>query len=113
MRERLTRAIGTYNEVAGSDERVKGLVEGKERLIEIRLGAGETYNFLIEGTVAHPLRDGAADGPPDILIRSDAETLEAIFAGTLSPVKAMATGRLILKAPIMDLLLLRNYFSRA
>ena len=98
--------------MAGSDERVQGFVQGKKRLVEIRLGSGETYNFLIEGTVAHPLKDGAAAESPDILIRSTAETLEEIFSGTLSPVKAMATGRLILKAPIMDLLLLRNYFSK-
>lgn len=113
MRERLKGAIDAYNEAAGADPGIRKFVEGKRRMVEIRLEEGRAYHFLIEEVVAHPLRDGPAEEKPDILVKSTSEVFEEIFAGTLSPVKAMATGKLVLKASIMDLLLLKRYFDGA
>ena len=75
------------------------------------MGSGENYNFLLEGTKAHPLRVGKAEDTADIVIKSSEKTLRDIMAGNLSPIKAMAKKELILNASIMDLLLLRKFFS--
>ena len=111
MREILEGAIETFNWLAGDNEKMRQAVRGIKRLVEIRLEDGEEYNFLLEGTTAHPLVVGKAETPADIVIVSSETTLREIMAGHLSPVKAMAKKELRIKASIMDLLLMRKFFS--
>ena len=86
-------------------------MEGKIRLVEIQLEDDVAYNFLLEGPNAHSLTKGRANGETDIVIKSSEGVLRDIAGGRLSPMKAMATGKLVIKAPFTDLLLLRKVFS--
>ena len=111
MLDLLETSIETYNRITREDDRIRKLVEGKIRLVEIQLDDDVAYNFLLEGPRAHSLAEGRADGDTDIVIKSSEGVLRDIAGGRLSPMKAMATGKLVIKAPFTDLLLLRKVFS--
>jgi len=111
MIESLKKAIDTYNRLAADNERVRNAVEGKFRTVEIRLRDGDGYNFILEGVSAHSLEEGRCNGDADIIIDSTKEVLESIMKGELSPFKAMARREVVIHAPILDLLLMKRFFS--
>ncbi len=111
MLDLLETSIETYNRITQEDDRIRKLVEGKVRVVEIQLEDDVAYNFYLEGDRAHSLVEGRANAETDIVIKSSENVLRDIAGGRMSPMKAMATGKLVIKAPFTDLLLLRKVFS--
>ncbi|MDP6156128.1 MAG: hypothetical protein QGH39_04475 [Candidatus Thermoplasmatota archaeon] len=111
MIESLEKAIDTYNRLAPDNDRIRKSVEGKLRIVEIRLRDGNGYNFIMEGVTAHSLKEGRCNEKADIIVDSTSEILEGIMKGEVSPFKAMARREIVIHAPIMDLLLMKKLFS--
>ncbi len=111
MIESLEKAIDTYNRLAADNDQIRKVVEGKFRTVEIRIKDGIGFSFILEGVTAHSLKEGRCNGDADIIIDSSKEILESLMKGELSPFKAMARRDVIIHAPIMDLLLMKKFFS--
>lgn len=110
MVEQLIRgAIEKLNEKRESDDKVRAELEGLDRRIMISLSDGRIFNFTIENGHSSELQDGAIRDP-DILIESDAETLEGIFKGEIGAMKALALKKIRVQASIQDMLRIRKLF---
>lgn len=110
MVEQLIRdAIEKLNEKRENDEKARAELEGLDRTIMISLTDGRIFNFAIENGRSSELREGAIQNP-DILIESDAETLEGIFKGEIGAMKALALKKIKVMASIQDMLRIRKLF---
>ena len=110
MVEKLIRdAIEKLNAKRESDEKARAELDGLDRTIMISLSDGRIFNFAIENGHLGELGEGAIQNP-DILIESDAETLEGIFRGEIGAMKALALKKIKVMASIQDMLRIRKLF---
>jgi putative sterol carrier protein len=109
LRTKLEEAIGKFNAKAREDPKLSGELEGIDRKVLVECSDGPRYNFRIENKQMTPLVDGEI-ADPDVRIKSDSASLLALLKGELKPMKAMALGKVKIKASLEDLMRLRKFF---
>ncbi len=109
IEEKLRAAIDKFNKLAEEDPKVKSEVKDIVRRVQIVLEDGPTYHFVLDHGHIDGLEHGAID-PAEITVTTDTATLEGIFNGEVSALRAYATKKLKLKASLQDLMTLRKFF---
>ncbi len=70
-----------------------------------------TYNMRLEEGQIVDLEEGQAQGDADLTITADEEVLRGVIAREIAPFKALATGKLRVKASLEDTLRFRKLLS--
>jgi putative sterol carrier protein len=109
VRENIEQAIEKFNKAVQDDPKLQKEVKGIVRRVQIVLEDGPSYHFVLDdGHI-----DGLLDGPlteAEITVTTDTATLEGIFSGEVSALRAYASKKLKLKASLQDLMTLRKFF---
>lgn len=108
MEEMLQGLIDRFNEKARNDVRLKDEISGMDRTIQIEAGE-EKFHFRLRDGRIYDLSRGAAANP-DVLVAADRATMLGLLRREIPPMKALATGRLRIKASLEDMLRLRKLF---
>ena len=102
--------MDTFNKKVAEDEKLKGMVEGKERTVVMEVTDGESYNFELKDCTLQGPNKGDLEAP-DVRVTADTATFTGIFDNEINPLKAYASKKLKLKASFGDLLLLQKLFK--
>jgi putative sterol carrier protein len=109
LRKLLEDMIERFNRKVEGDGGLREELQGLEKTIQIASGPHRYYMTLrdcrIEGLVE------GEHGAPDLAISADEETLKGVLEGEIPPFKAIATGKLRIKATIEDVIRLRKLLS--
>lgn len=100
--------IERFNERARNDARLREEIAGMDRTIQIEAGE-ESYHFRLRDGQISDLSRGRAPNP-DVRVTADRATLLGLLRREIPPMKALATGRLKIKASLEDMLRLRKLF---
>lgn len=109
MRELLEDLITRFNERAQTDARLQEEIQGMERTIQLVTDQG-TYRMTLRDGRIGAVEEGEP-GEADVTISCDEETFQGLVEGRIPTFKAMATGKLKLKASLEDALRLRKLLS--
>lgn len=109
MRELLEELIATFNGRVEADDRLQEEAKGVERTIQLVTDQGAYHMALRDGRIGD-LREGPMEGA-DVTITVDETTFRGLVEGTVAPFKALAMGKLKLKASLEDSLRLRKLLS--
>jgi putative sterol carrier protein len=109
MRELIEELIATFNKRVETDSSLQEEVEGVERTIQLVTDGG-SYHMALRDSRIGGLEEGPLDGA-DVTITVDEKTFRGLVEGTVPPFKAMAMGKLKLKASLEDALRLRKLIS--
>ncbi len=107
--EMLATVIDKFNKRVIEDPKLKEELKDVRRSIVVQVSDGETWNFKLDNGHAGDLAKGGLENP-DILVKSDRETLRQLWNGELRAMKALATRRVHVKASLEDMLRLRKLF---
>lgn len=100
--------IDKFSKKVEKDENIRKEIESITKTINIDLGE-ETYNFKLEHAEIAGLNEGLLE-KADITLKTTPENLNALVEGTLRPIKAYITKKIIVKGRIDDIMHLRNLF---
>jgi putative sterol carrier protein len=109
MEEEIRALIAKFNERAAEDERMQKELEGVDRSAVVVVTDDKTFRFYLRDKQIQGFEEGDLD-EADIRVISDSDTLRALIAGELGPMKAMATRKLQIKASLEDMFRLRKLF---
>ena len=109
MRELLEELIATFNARAEGDASLQKEIEGMDRTIQV-VTEKSAYHMAIRDSRIGGLEEGPLEGA-DVTITCDEETFRGLVEGTVPPFKAMAMGKLKLKASLEDALRLRKLLA--
>ncbi len=90
------------------NEEARSEVEPLIKTININLDS-EVYSFKLEKAEITNFKPVLLDSA-DISIVTTAENLKKLIDGTLRPMKAYVTKKIIIKGKVQDLLYLKNFF---
>ncbi|MEE9173381.1 MAG: SCP2 sterol-binding domain-containing protein [Thermoplasmata archaeon] len=109
MREALEDLIATFNRRAETDAQLQEDIAEVERTIQLVTDKGAYHMALRDGRIGG-LEEGELEGA-DVTITCDEETFRGLVEGRIPTFKAMALGKLKLKASLEDALRLRKLLS--
>ncbi len=109
MKALLEDLIARFNAKVESDGALREELEGLERRIQIVAGKLRFHMSLRDGRITD-LEEGEADSA-DLSIMAEEETLRGVLERRIAPFKAIATGKLKIKASLEDALRLRKLLS--
>ena len=109
LEEHLNAAIEKFNKAVEEDPKLKAEVADKVRTVQLIIEDGPSYHFILDHGHVDGIRDGGSANA-EITVTSDMETMEGIFSGEVSALRAYATKKLKLKASLQDLMTLRKFF---
>ena len=109
MKDLLRELIEKFNAKAATDPSLQKELEGMERTIQITTDRA-SYHMSLRDCRITALEDGGAE-EPELNILADEETLRGVLQGDIPTFKAMATGKLKVKASLEDALRLRKLLS--
>lgn len=109
MKELLEDLIRRFNSRVEKDDSMREELQGLEKTIQVVAGDYRFHMTLRECRIGS-LAEGEVEYP-DLLISSDEETLRGVLERRIPPFKALATGKLRIKASIEDALRLRRLLS--
>ncbi|MCQ2052620.1 MAG: SCP2 sterol-binding domain-containing protein [archaeon] len=108
MRSKIQSMIDKFCRKVEKDEKIRKEIEIITKTVNIDLGE-ETYNFKLEHAQIAELSEGLSE-KADITLKTTPENLNALIEGTLRPMKAYITKKIIVKGKIDDIMHLRNLF---
>lgn len=110
LRAMLEDLVARFNERARTDPRMREELEGLERRIQV-VTEHATYRMRLEAGKIVDLEEAEAQGEADLTIAADEEVLRGVIAREIAPFKALATGKLKVKASLEDTLRFRKLLS--
>ncbi|MFQ5837220.1 MAG: SCP2 sterol-binding domain-containing protein [Thermoplasmata archaeon] len=109
MRESLERLIARFNERVRTDDGLREELGGLEKTIQVVTEKQQFHMTLRDGEIGD-LEEGQLESA-DLSVLADEETLRGVFEGRIPPFKALATGKLKIKASLEDALRFRKLLS--
>ncbi|MDI6917352.1 MAG: SCP2 sterol-binding domain-containing protein [Thermoplasmatales archaeon] len=109
MKEILMNAIEKFNKKCKTDEKLRKELKDVNRKVQIEID-DEKYHFLLLGDGISGFDEGTIENP-DVTIISDNETIHGLMKKEISIFKAYATGKIKIKASLMDLLRLKEFLK--
>jgi putative sterol carrier protein len=109
MREAIEDLISTFNARAQTEAELREEIGGMERTIQLVTDKSAYHMTLRDGQIGG-LTEGPLEGA-DVTIRCKETTFYGLVEGRIPPFKAMALGKLKLKASLEDALRLRKFFA--
>ncbi|MFQ5907465.1 MAG: SCP2 sterol-binding domain-containing protein [Thermoplasmata archaeon] len=109
MRETIEDLISTFNARAQKEAQLHAEIGGMERTIQLVTDKGAYHMTLRDGQIGG-LTEGPLEGA-DVTIRCSEATFYGLVEGRMAPFKALALGKLKLKASLEDALRLRKFLT--
>ena len=100
--------IDKFHRKMEKDEQARTEVMPLKKTVNIDLGT-EQYSLKLENAQIEDFKPAMVDGA-DIVLITTPENLEALIDGTLRPMKAYVTKKIVIKGKIQDLMFLKKFF---
>lgn len=110
MRDLLEDLIARFNDRARTDARMQEELAGMEKRIQV-VTDKTTYRMRLEEGQIVGLEEAEAQENADLTITADEDVLRGLIAREIAPFKALATGKLKIKASLADTLRFRKLLS--
>jgi putative sterol carrier protein len=108
MHDDIQSMIDKFNRKVENDEKVKAEVEKIYKSVNIDLDS-EHYSLIMDHGIVRDYKDELLP-EADITILTTPEHMKALIDGTLRPMKAYVTKKIVLKGKIDDIMYLRKLF---
>ncbi|HSV42800.1 MAG TPA: SCP2 sterol-binding domain-containing protein [Methanomassiliicoccales archaeon] len=108
VRPLIEQTIERFQEKVACDPSMQKELEGVTKRVNIDL-CSETYHFVLDNKRICGFDTGLLDCP-DIMIKSDPQTVEDLFTGKMKPMKAWALKKIVIKGSLEDIMRLRKFF---
>ncbi len=108
MQPKIQLMIDKFHRRMAKDPEAKAKVEPVTKTINIDLGE-EKYSLKLEHAEIIDFKEGLLD-EADITIITEPEYLDALIEGTLRPMRAYVTKKIVVKGKIEDILHLKSLF---
>ncbi len=108
MEDRIRGLVERFNRKVAEDEGLHRELEGVDRTIVIEAGDERYHLRLLGGRIGEVIRGEVSN--PDIRVSADRATMEGLLERRIPPMKALATGKLKVKASLDDMFRLRKIF---
>jgi putative sterol carrier protein len=110
IEQMLSDLVERFNRRAAQTPSVDEELRGLHRTIALKLADGRAFGVeLTNGRLSAPTP--AMPAAPDITIRTDADTFQALVRRETGPMKALVTGKLAIDGSLDDKLLFRKLLS--
>ena len=108
MQPRIQEMIDKFHRKMEKDEKTREELMPLVKTLNLDLGE-ETYSMKLENAQIVEFKEGMLE-TSDIYLKTTPEHLDALIEGTLRPMKAYVTKKIILKGKMEDLMYLRKFF---
>ena len=108
MEPRIQEMIDKFHRRMDKDEKARAEVEPVVKTLNIDLGE-ETYSMKLEHAKVVDFKEGLYD-EADITVITTPENLDALIEGTLRPMRAYVTKKIVVKGKIEDIMHLKKLF---
>ena len=108
MQPKIQLMIDKFHRRMEKDEKARAEVEPIVKTMNVDLGE-ETYRLKVEHAHITEFEEGMYDDA-DILLKTTPEYLDALIEGTLRPMRAYVTRKIIVKGKIEDIMHLKKFF---
>ena len=106
--EIIQKMIDQFHRKMAKDEKAKAEVEPIEKTMNIDLGE-ETFRLKVAHAEVVEFEKGMYD-EADLVVKTKPEYLQQLVEGTLRPMRAYVTKKVVIKGKIEDLLYLKKFF---
>ena len=106
--EIIQKMIDKFHRKMAKDEKAKAEVEPIEKTMNIDLGE-ETFRLKVAHAEVVEFEKGMYD-EADLVVKTKPEHLQQLVEGTLRPMRAYVTKKVVIKGKIEDLLYLKKFF---
>lgn len=106
--EIIQKMIDKFHRKMAKDEKAKAEVEPIEKTMNIDLGE-ETFRLKVAHAEVVEFEKGMYD-EADLVVKTKPEYLQQLVEGTLRPMRAYVTKKVVIKGKIEDLLYLKKFF---
>jgi putative sterol carrier protein len=100
--------IDKFHRKMENDKQAREEVMPLKKTVNIDLGT-EHYSMKLENAQIEDFKPEMTDGA-DIVLITTPESLQGLIDGTLRPMKAYVTKKIVLKGKIQDLMFLKKFF---
>ena len=104
----IQKMIDKFHRKMAKDEKARAEVEPIEKTMNVDLGE-ETFRLKVAHAQVVEFEKGAYD-EADMLLKTKPEYLQQLVEGTLRPMRAYVTKKVVIKGKIEDLLYLKKFF---
>jgi len=108
MEASIQTLIDKFHRKMENDEQARAEVMPIRKTINIDLGT-EHYSMKLENAQIDDFKPEMIEGP-DITLLTTPESLQGLIDGTLRPMKAYITKKIVVKGKIQDLMFLKKFF---
>lgn len=108
MQPKIQEMIDKFHRRMEKDEKARAEVEPVTKTMNIDLG-DESYNIKLENARITVFEEGMIEDA-DIYLKTKPEHLEALIDGTLRPMRAYVTKKIIVKGKMEDIMHLKKFF---
>ena len=106
--EIIQKMIDKFHRKMAKDEKARAEVEPIEKTMNVDLGE-ETFRLKVAHAQVVEFEKGAYD-EADMLLKTKPEYLQQLVDGSLRPMRAYVTKKVVIKGKIEDLLYLKKFF---
>ncbi len=106
--EIIQKMVDKFHRKMAKDEKARAEVEPIEKTMNVDLGE-ETFRLKVAHAQVVEYEKGMYD-EADILVKTKPEYLQQLVEGTLRPMRAYVTKKVIIKGKIEDILYLKKFF---
>ena len=106
--EIIQKMIDKFHRKMAKDEKARAEVEPIEKTMNVDLG-DETYRLKVAHAQVVEFEKGMYD-EADLFLKTKPEYLQQLVEGTLRPMRAYVTKKVVIKGKIEDLLYLKKFF---
>ena len=106
--EIIQKMVDKFHRKMAKDEKARAEVEPVEKTMNVDLGE-ETFRLKVAHAQVVENEKGMYD-EADILVKTKPEYLQQLVEGTLRPMRAYVTKKVIIKGKIEDILYLKKFF---
>ena len=106
--EIIQKMIDKFHRRMAKDEKARAEVEPIEKTMNVDLGE-ETFRLKVAHAQVVEFEKGAYD-EADMLLKTKPEYLQQLVDGSLRPMRAYVTKKVVIKGKIEDLLYLKKFF---
>lgn len=108
MEASIQTLIDKFHRKMEKDEQAKEEIMPIKKSINIDLGT-EHYSMVLENAQIGNFKPEMLDGA-DVTLTTTSESLQGLIDGTLRPMKAYVTKKIVIKGKIQDLMFLKKFF---
>ncbi len=111
VEEILNKMVEKFNEKIEKDEKLKEKVKDLERTIMMKFEGLGVYIAKLQGGSLSKFEKASEEVKAEIRLETDPETFIKIVNGEISPMVAYMDGKIKFKAPLRDMMLLKDLMS--